>query len=196
MRRTWPILMATTALLMGCSSGDSTPITVTVTETPSTAPSVVADPVDPTEVGFFSEQFHPCEVFTEAQLQKAGLGERLRTTGNPESVVKSCGFAPIDLDAWKGSFLVATDQVDREHLSELALETFYWDESKTDGIYIHQMPGEVRECTAAVDYEWGRFLVGYRELGQGWEPEVLCADSVSILKSLISEAGGVYGNQS
>lgn len=196
MRRTWPILMATTALLMGCSSGDSTPITVTVTETPSTAPSVVADPVDPTEVGFFSEQFHPCEVFTEAQLQKAGLGERSNAAENPESVVRSCGFGEVRSTNSGGNYLVVTDVIDYNEAHRLGLEPNDWSESQVPGIYVHKMPGEVRQCTAALDLEWGRFAVGYQEFGDGWDRDSLCPKPVSVLESLIIQAGDPDGNQS
>lgn len=193
MRRTWPILMATTALLMGCSSGDSTPITVTVTETPSTAPSVVADPVDPTEMGFFSEQFHPCEKFTEAQLQKAGLGEHLEIADRSGEQIQSCGFSSANSENHPGTFLVVTDVIDRLHIQELGLEPVDWTEGEGHRIYVHKMPTELRECNAAIDFEWGRLTVDYMESGDGWDFESLCSAPARILESLVIQAGRING---
>ncbi|WJY92845.1 hypothetical protein CFAEC_10160 [Corynebacterium faecale] len=190
MHRSWSILLATTALLAGCSSGSSTPTTVTVTSpAPSGDSSVVTDR-HPTNTDLFSSQFHPCEVFTEEQFAQAGLGKHLNTTENPGSNVQTCGFSPVDLEDLDGTYLVATDRTNRSQIENQRLLTLDWAQSGTEGIYVHEMPSEVRQCTAAIDFDWGRFLVGYRELGQGWEPEALCSASVSILESLISQAGG------
>lgn len=195
MHRTGPILLAAAALLTGCSPGSSTPATVTV---PSPAPAAAtspAEPSTPTDPGIFASQFHPCEVFTEEQFAEAGLGKHLNNTDNPASNVRTCGFNPQDLADFEGTFLVATDRIDREEIENQKLLILEWPQAEIGGLYVHEMPSQVRQCTAAVDFEWGRFLVGYRELGQGWEPEVLCSAPVAILESLVSQVGGINAAQ-
>ena len=195
MHRTGPILLAAAALLTGCSPGSSTPATVTVSSPAPAAATAPAESPASTDSDIFASQFHPCEVFTEEQFAEAGLGKHLNNTDNPVSNVRTCGFSPIDLGAFEGSFLVATDRLNRDEIEIQKLRTLEWPESEIEGIYVHQMPSQIRQCTAAVDVEWGRFLVGYRELGQGWEPELLCSASVAILESLISQIGGINAGQ-
>lgn len=194
MRRTWPILVATTALFAGCSSGESTP-TTTIDSTSAASPVVAQEEVTP-EADFFSSQFHPCEAFSDVQFERAGLGDRTNATENPESVVKACGFTPRNLDDLAGTFLVGTDVIDQNRIADLELQSLKWQDSQIKEVYVHQMTGEARECTAAVDFEWGRFFVAYRELGEGWDPEELCSDSVSILEALILQSGGTNGIKS
>lgn len=193
MRRTWPILMAATALLVGCSSGESTPATVTVTDSPSEPSPVVVEDEYPHEDGFFSSQFHPCEAFSEIQLERAGLGKRSNAGENPESVVKACGFGAANDVERKGAYLIATDQLDRQRLSELGLDSANWPDSAIEGIYIHLNPSQPRDCTASYDFEWGRFLVDHREFSDAQSSQDLCSESVKILESLILQAGGIHG---
>lgn len=192
MRRTWPILMATAALLMGCSSGDSTPTTVTVTESPSTPTPEEGDQDAPTEASLFSQQFHPCEAFTEEQLQKAGLGKHLEMADRSGERIQSCGFSSGDPEK-SGTFLVATDVIDRPHVQELDLDPADWESEEVHGIYVHKMATTFRECNAAVDFEWGRLAVDYKESGDGWDRESLCSAPARILESLIIQAGGING---
>lgn len=195
MHRSWSILLATTALLAGCSSGSSAPTTVTVTSpAPSGDSSVVTDR-HPTNTDLFSSQFHPCEVFTEEQFAQAGLGKRLNVAEDPVSRVRSCAFAYQDTAVYEGSFLIGTDTVDKTRILELGLEPADWSASGAEGIYIHRMPTEARSCSAAYDFDWGRFFVDYRELGTGWDPEFLCSLNVEILTSLIEQGGGDNGTQ-
>lgn len=195
MRRSWPILMAITALLAGCSSGSSTPATVTVTESPAASASLDDTVTDVKEVGFFSQQFHPCEAFTEEQLERAGLGEHSKAADGFENGIWTCGFRSSDVEALDGTFLVATDPMNREQIGELGFDPIGWAASDLEGIYVHKMPSQVRQCTAAIDYPWGRFLVGYRERGEGWDADALCSKPALILESLLIQAGGEYGTQ-
>ncbi|BAC19019.1 hypothetical protein HMPREF0290_2247 [Corynebacterium efficiens YS-314] len=191
MHRTGPILLAAAALLTGCSPGSSTPAT-----DPSPAPAAATSPAEsptPTDSGIFASQFHPCEVFTEEQFAAAGLGKRLIAAEDPASRVKSCGFAHQRTDVYEGSFLIATDTMDKWKILERELEPVDSAESEVEGIYTHQMPTEAQGCSAALDFEWGRFSVDYRELGEIADQEFLCSVSVAILESLIIQSGGKYG---
>lgn len=193
MHRSWSILLATTALLAGCSSGSSAPTTVTVTSpAPSGDSSVVTDR-HPTNTDLFSSQFHPCEVFTEEQFAQAGLGVRSRAAENPDSVVKSCGFGLPGPNVAGGNVLVATDKIDMAQVETMGFEPELWSEVEIDRIYTHKMPGEVRRCGAAMDFDWGRFLISYQEFGEGWDRDELCPLPVSVLESLISQSGGNHG---
>lgn len=196
MHRTGPILLAAVALLTGCSPGSSTPATVTV---PSPAPAAAtssAESTTPTDPGIFASQFHPCEVFTEEQFAEAGLGVRSRAAEDPQSVVKSCGFGLPGPNDVGGNVLVATDRISWSEVAEQGLEPEYWPETEIEGVYTHKMPGEIRRCTAAIDLEWGRFLVGYQEFGEGWNRDPLCRVPMRVLEFLINEAGGVHGTES
>ncbi|WP_293952668.1 DUF3558 domain-containing protein [uncultured Corynebacterium sp.] len=185
--------MATAALLMGCSSGDSTPTTVTVTESPSTPTPEEGDQDAPTEASLFSQQFHPCEAFTEEQLQKAGLGKQSNAAENPESVVRSCGFGFTGKNEASGNLLLATDKMNWQEVSDLNLDPEYWSGIQVDGLYTHKMPGNTRNCIAAVDLEWGRFMASYLEFGDGWDRRDLCTGPVFVLESLIKQSGGING---
>lgn len=191
MRRTWPILVATTALFAGCSSGESTP-TTTIDSTSAASPVVAQEEITP-EADFFSSQFHPCEAFSDVQFERAGLGKRSNATENPESVVKACGFGTPEPDDTGGNYLIATDLIDVDEVNDLELEPEDWVGASISGIYTHKMSGQVRQCTAAIDLKWGRFLVGYQEFGDTEEREILCSKPVSILESLVIQAGGING---
>lgn len=190
MHRTGPILLAAVALLTGCSPGSSTPATVTV---PSPAPAAAtssAESTTPTDPGIFASQFHPCEVFTEEQFAEAGLGKHLALADRSDERIQSCGFAVTPEKDRNGTYLVATDQIQRERVIELGLDPVDWGDSGESGIYVHKMPSTLQECSAAVDFAWGRFSVDYMESGADSRYELLCANAVQVLESLIEQAGG------
>lgn len=196
MHRTGPILLAAAALLTGCSPGSSSPPTVTAESPAPAAATTPAESSIPTNSGIFASQFHPCEVFTEEQFAEAGLGVRSRAAEDPQSVVKSCGFGLPGPNDVGGNVLVATDRISWSEVAEQGLEPEYWSQTEIEGVYTHQMPGEIRRCTAVIDLEWGRFLVGYQEFGDGWSRDPLCRLPVRVLEFLINEAGGVHGTES
>lgn len=193
MRRSWPILMAITALSAGCSSGSSTPATVTVTESPAASASLDDTVTDAKEVGFFSQQFHPCEAFTEEQLERAGLGKRSNAAENPESVVKACGFGVADGVTPKGAYLIATDLLDRPRINQLGLEPVDWKSAVAEGIYVHSKADGSDDCIASYDFDWGRFVVHYGAFGSEGKPYELCDRPIDVLESLILQAGGIHG---
>lgn len=193
MHRTGPILLAAVALLTGCSPGSSTPATVTV---PSPAPAAAtssAESTTPTDPGIFASQFHPCEVFTEEQFAEAGLGVRSRAAEDPQSVVKSCGFGLPGPNDVGGNVLVATDRISWSEVAEQGLEPEYWPETEIEGVYTHKMPGYGLTCVAAVDFNWGRFIASYVELGEGKDRAELCVIPVSVLASLIVQTEEIHG---
>lgn len=195
MHRIGPVLLVTIALLTGCSPGSSTPATVTVS---SPAPATATSPSessDPIASDIFASQFHPCEVFTEEQFAEAGLGKHLELADRSDEMIRSCGFTAMNKDKYKGTFLVATDQADKERIQELDLEYEAWENKAVEGLYVHKMPSESRRCAAAFDFEWGRFTVDYMESGSEWESETLCEAPAAILESLIIQAGGIHGTQ-
>lgn len=178
----------TALMLSGCVSGASSSTTVTVTESQSTAETSASEAA--TE-GIFASQFDPCEEFSDEQLAAAGLGSRL---GGPTQIgngIIGCSFEPPKEKQLRGVFLVATDQLKIEEIKNQKLSPQEWNDSESEGLYVHQMPSDGRQCQAAIDFQWGRFVVDYMETGSGWEPEVLCAESARILESLVKEMGNI-----
>ncbi|NLZ58255.1 MAG: DUF3558 domain-containing protein, partial [Corynebacterium sp.] len=147
----------------------------------------------PTEASLFSQQFHPCEAFTEEQLQKAGLGKQSNAAENPESVVRSCGFGVVDGAEQRGAYLVATDRLGRQQVNQLELKPTDWASAAVDGIYVHSKANESADCIAAYDFEWGRFMVHYGAFGYEGKSHDLCDRPVDVLESLILQAGGIHG---
>lgn len=182
MRRAWLVLCMTACVLSGCATGESVSTTVTVTESQSTTE---ISTTFQTEEGIFASQFDPCEVFSDEDFTNLGLGKQIATSADMNFGSLGCSFASNDFEKFKGVFLVATDQIDRERVQEEGLDPVDWDGSRVPELYIHKMPSQARQCEAAVDYDWGRFVVDYYEVGSGWEPNVLCAEAVRILEELI-----------
>nr|WP_245533922.1 DUF3558 family protein [Corynebacterium callunae] len=174
-------------MLSGCVSGASSSTTVTVTESQSTSGTLA---VEPATEGIFASQFDPCEVFSDERFSSLGLGRQLANSSDMQFGAMGCSFAPNDFDKFKGVFLIATDQINRDRVQESGLNPVDWNQSRIPGLYIHEMSSQARQCEAAVDYDWGRFVVDYYEVGSGWEPNVLCPEAVRILEELILGAGG------
>lgn len=193
MHRTGPILLAAAALLTGCSPGSSSPPTVTAESPAPAAATTPAESSIPTNSGIFASQFHPCEVFTEEQFAEAGLGVRSRAAEDPQSVVKSCGFGLPGPNDVGGNVLVATDRISWSEVAEQGLEPEYWSQTEIEGVYTHQMSDTALTCVAAVDFNWGRFIASYLELGRGRDRTELCVVPVSVLASLIAQAEESHG---
>ena len=181
MRRFWLLLLGIAVFTSGCSSGSSAEPITTAAPSPTTEVKATGS--------IFDSQFHPCEVLTDTQFQKAGLGDRLDDSADIGWGALGCSFGKEDRGDFSGSWLIATDQADRAHFENLGLETIDWKTESNPEMYVHQMPGNGRQCEAAVDYEWGRFTVNFYESGEGWEPAVLCKDATHILENLIQELG-------
>ncbi|ANE04532.1 DUF3558 family protein [Corynebacterium crudilactis] len=188
MRRTWLLLCGCALTISGCTSESSTPTTVTVTAESSS--SEVASLNEPSN-DILASQFHPCEVLTQEQFHQAGLGDLIVEDSYLGSTGLGCSFGKSDREDFSGTWLVSTDQVDRQHFVNLDLETLDWGSEENPDLYVHQITETGRQCEAAVDYPWGRFTVDYLELGEGWEPEILCSDAVVILEDLIKQLRGI-----
>lgn len=174
-------------MLSGCVSGASSSTTVTVTESQSTAETSASEAA--TE-GIFASQFDPCEEFSDEQLAAAGLGEKIKVPTNIGYGARGCSFGKVDPNDYSGTFLLATDLINRESVEKQGLKTRDLGTKEIPGIYVHEMESAARQCEAAVDFDWGRFTVGYYEAGTGWEPEQLCTESAQILENLIMELRG------
>lgn len=200
MRRFWPVPCALTVLLTGCAtgvSGEEGPSTVTVTvgEQPagtSAAGEAGAMPVPST--GVFASQFDPCEVFSEEQLRRAGLDWATKVPPLPAHL-RACGYVHQDMETYRGAFLIATDPISIREVQARGMDPRPVEGAAVEGIYTHRMPGGSRECSAAVDFHWGRFSVDYLETGEGWDEVALCAEPIKVLESLITQSGGTHGTE-
>lgn len=183
MRRFWLLLLGIAVFTNGCSSGSSAkPIT---TAAPSPATEVKA------AGSIFDSQFHPCEVLTDAQFQKAGLGDRFEGAAELGSLAKGCSFKSSNPLSDTSVWLVSTDNVSRKYIESKQLEVIDWGTETNPEMYVHEVSKNIRQCEVAVDYSWGRFTVNYFEGGEGWEPSVLCPEAGQILGRLIDEIGEI-----
>lgn len=187
MRRIWLLVCGIALTVTACTSGSTTPETVTVTATPISEEAATTEPTN----DILSSQFHPCEVLTQEQFEKAGLGVLIVEDAYLGSTGLGCSFGKADREDASGTWLISTDQVNRQFVENQDLETLDWGSAENPDLYVHQMSKTSRQCEAAVDYDWGRFTVNYLESGEGWEPEILCADAVDILENLIKELRGI-----
>ena len=186
MRRIWLLLCGIALTVAGCTSGSTTPATVTITATPTSEEAASTEPTN----DILASQFHPCEVLTQEQFKEAGLDEQMDQSTDLGSLALGCSFSGSNLDEFSGIWLVSTDNVNRQYVSQLNLETIDWGTISNPDIYIQEVSENIRQCEAASDYEWGRLTVTYFESGEGWEPEVLCPGAVQILDKLIEEIEG------
>lgn len=186
MRRIWLLLCGIAIAVTGCTSGSTTPETVTVTATPNSAEATSTEPAN----DILASQFHPCEVLTQEQFEKAGLGEKLNESAQIGWGALGCSFGKQDSSDYSGTWLVSTDQVNRKYFEDLRAVTIDWGTTRNPELYVHQLPNAEGQCEAAVDYEWGRFTVDYYERGAAWKPEALCTEAAQILDNLIFALGG------
>lgn len=163
---------------------------VTEAPPPIDAHTDTTHPTHDRSAGLLDAQFDPCTDLTEEQLSAAGLVGRIdRDSGDPS--IYHCGWIHQDRGANPGVFLVGTDQSDKKKLEQQQLEVSDWAMAATDDVYVHRMGVGIDEsCAAALDLEWGRFMVTYSDLGSEEEYLTVCPRSVEMLDLLMIQIGG------
>lgn len=192
-RRTLACTLAA-LLLTACTDTQPTESTTNVATTTTAAAEPALELGDFDPEGTFTV-FDPCTEIPADVLAEAGLGEAVGEPYYDGNRSAMCSFRAQDGEQHPGVFSMVGDRNPKEKLEERGARVEEVTSSRTEGVYVHSMPGDTtQDCYAAVHTVQGRFGVAYGEAltGRSWDD--MCEVAIGTIDNIVTTMGERNGN--